>query len=96
MVLVSTRTSHEEPLTLGDDDSDGDPLGDRSHGLPWSLATLNSAADADHYLPSLVDDRPEDVASQVIDYLALCTDLAAATRHETNIVWRLTLSLTRN
>lgn len=69
-VLVSTRTYHEAALTLRDDDYEGDPLGERSHVLPWSLATLNSAADVDHYLTSLVDDRTEDVTSQVIDYIS--------------------------
>jgi len=69
-VLISTTTYHEAALTLGDDDYEGDALGERSHVLPWSLATLNSAADVDHYLISLVDDRTEDVASQVIDYIS--------------------------
>ncbi|WP_042662463.1 type II toxin-antitoxin system PemK/MazF family toxin [Haloferax sp. ATB1] len=69
-VLISTKTYHEEALALRDDDYEGDPLGERSHVLPWSLATLNSAADVDHYLTSLVDDRAEDVASQVIDYIS--------------------------
>ena len=69
-VLISTRTYHEAALTLRDEDYEGDPLGERSHILPWSLATLNSAADVDHYLTSLVDDRTEDVTSQVIDYIS--------------------------
>ena len=68
-VLVSTKTYHEESLTLRDDDYEGDPLGERSHVLPWSLATLNSAADVDHYLTSLVDDRTEDVSTQSIGYI---------------------------
>ena len=68
--LISTKTYHEAALTLRDDDYEGDALGARSHVLPWSLATLNSAADVDHYLTSLVDDRTEDVASQVIDYIS--------------------------
>ena len=68
-VLLSTKTYHEEALTL-QDDYEGDPLGERSHVLPWSLATLNSAAVVEHYLTSLVDDRTEDVASQVIDYIS--------------------------
>ncbi|WP_353633349.1 type II toxin-antitoxin system PemK/MazF family toxin (plasmid) [Halobacterium sp. NMX12-1] len=70
-VLISTKTYHEESLTLQDDDYAGDPLGERSHVLPWSLATLTSPADVDHYLTSLVDDRVEDVASQLIDYIAV-------------------------
>ena len=69
-VLISTKTSHEAALTLRDDDYEGDPLGERSHVLPWSLATLNSAADVDHYLTSLVDDRTDGVTSQVIDYIS--------------------------
>jgi mRNA-degrading endonuclease toxin of MazEF toxin-antitoxin module len=69
-VLISTKTYHEDSLTLKDDDYDGDPLGKRSHVLPWSLATLNSAADVDHYLTSLVDERTKDVASQSIDYIS--------------------------
>lgn len=68
--LISTKTYHEATLTLRDDDYEGDPLGERSHVLPWSLATLNSGADVDHHLTSLVDDRTEDVVSQVIDYIS--------------------------
>lgn len=70
MALISTKTYHEAPLTLRDDDYEDDPLGEQSHVLPWSLATLTSAADVDHYLTSLVDDRTEDVANQVIDYIS--------------------------
>ncbi|SEH63240.1 hypothetical protein SAMN05192561_11615 [Halopenitus malekzadehii] len=69
-VLISTKTYHEDSLTLQNDDYDDDPLGERSHVLPWSLVTLNSAADVDHYLTSLVDERTEDVASQLIDYIS--------------------------
>ncbi|MCO8266379.1 PemK-like protein [Haloferax sp. AB510] len=71
-VLLSTKTYHEESVILRDHDYAGDPLplGERSHVLPWSLVTLNSAADVDHYLTSLVDDRTEVVASQVIGYIA--------------------------
>ena len=68
--LISAKTYHEAALTLRDDDYEGDALGKRSHVLPWSLATLNSAADVDHYLTSLVDDRTEDVATQVTDYIS--------------------------
>ena len=49
-VLLSTKTYHENALTLRDDDYDDDPLGKRSHVLPWSLVTLNSPVDVDHYL----------------------------------------------
>lgn len=69
-VLISTKTDHEEALTLGDDDYSGDPLGERSHVLPWSLATLSSAADVEHYLTALVDERTEDVVSQLRDYIS--------------------------
>jgi len=69
-VLISTKTYHEESLTLRDDDYASDPLGERSHVLPWALATLNSAADVEHYLTSLVDERTEDVANQLTDYIS--------------------------
>ncbi|MFC7131395.1 type II toxin-antitoxin system PemK/MazF family toxin [Haloferax chudinovii] len=69
MVLISTKTYHEESLTLRDDDYAGDPLGERSFVLPWSLATLNNAADVEYYLTSLVDDRAEDVVGQLIGYI---------------------------
>ena len=69
-VLISTKTYHEASLTLRDDDYEGDPLGERSHVLPWSLATLNSVADVDHHLTSLVDDRTEDVVNQAINYIS--------------------------
>ena len=69
-VLLSTKTYHEEALTLLGDDYEGDPLGERSHVLPWSLATLNSAADVEHYLTPLVNDRTEDVTGQLIGYIS--------------------------
>jgi hypothetical protein len=69
-VLISTKTYHEESLRLRDDDYDGHPLGERSHVLPWSLATLNTAADVEHHLTALVDERIEDVTTQVIDYVS--------------------------
>jgi len=69
-VLISTKTYHEESLTLRDDDYAGDSLGKRSHVLPWSVATLTSTADVDHYLTSLVDDRIEDVVNQLTDYIS--------------------------
>ncbi|MGZ0748580.1 type II toxin-antitoxin system PemK/MazF family toxin [Haloparvum sp. AD34] len=68
--LISTKTYHEESLTLRDDDYEGDPLGERSHVLPWSIATLTRSADVDHYLTSLVDERTEDVANQSIGYIS--------------------------
>jgi mRNA-degrading endonuclease toxin of MazEF toxin-antitoxin module len=69
-VLISTKTYHEESLTLRDDDYGGDSLGERSHVLPWSIVTLNNATDVKHYLTALVDDRTEDVARQVIEYIS--------------------------
>jgi len=69
-VLISTKTYHEESLTLRDDDYESDPLWERSHVLRWSLVTLNSGADVELYLTSLVDHRTEDVASQLIDYIS--------------------------
>ncbi|WP_129116124.1 PemK-like protein [Halegenticoccus tardaugens] len=69
-VLLSTKTYHEEALPLRDDDYEGDPLGERSHVLPWSLVTLNSAADVEYYLTSLVVERTDDVANQLIDYIS--------------------------
>lgn len=68
-VLISTKTYHEESLTLRDDDYEGDPLGERSHVLPWSLATLNSAAEVELHMTSLVDERTADVAAQSIGYI---------------------------
>jgi mRNA-degrading endonuclease toxin of MazEF toxin-antitoxin module len=68
--LISTKTYHEESLTLRDDDYGGDPLGERSHVLPWSLATLTSPADVDYHLTTLVNERTEDVANQVIDHIS--------------------------
>jgi len=69
-VLISTKTYHEQSITLRDSDYAGDPLGKRSHVLPWSIATLTSTVDVDHYLTSLVDERIEDVANQFIDYVS--------------------------
>ena len=58
-VLITTKTYHEKSLTLRDTDYDGDPLGERSYVLPWSLATLNSAVDVELYLTSLVTSSHE-------------------------------------
>ena len=69
-VLISTKTYHEQSITLRDSDYAGDPLGERSHVLPWSIARLTSTADVDRYLTSLVDERIEDVANQFIDYVS--------------------------
>ena len=68
-VLISTKPYHEESLTLRDEDYDGEPLGTRSHALPWSLVTLNSATAVDYYMISLVDERIEDVATAASDYI---------------------------
>ena len=69
-VLISTKSYHEESLTLRDDDYDGEPLGERSHVLPWSLATLNSASEVEFHMTSLVDERTEDVATQLMSYIS--------------------------
>ncbi|MEZ3116993.1 type II toxin-antitoxin system PemK/MazF family toxin [Halobaculum sp. MBLA0147] len=69
-VLLSTKTYHEDSITLRDDDYEGEPLGERSHVLPWSLATLTSAADVEHHLTALVDDRVEDVTDQLRRYVS--------------------------
>ena len=69
-VLISTKTYHEESLTLRDDDYEGEPLGERSHVLPWSLATLNSATEVEFHMTALVDERTEDVATQLINYIS--------------------------
>jgi len=69
-VLLSTKRYHEESLTLRDDDHEDEPLGERTHALPWSLVTLNSGGDVEQRLTALVDDRIEDVASQSIGYIA--------------------------
>jgi mRNA-degrading endonuclease toxin of MazEF toxin-antitoxin module len=70
-VLISTKTYHEQSITLRDDDYVGDPLGERSHVLPWSVATLTNPADVDHYLTSLVDERIENVANRLIEYISV-------------------------
>lgn len=69
-VLVSTKAYHEDSLTLRDDDYEGEPLGERSHVLPWSLATLNSTANVEFHMTSLVDERTENVATQSISYIS--------------------------
>ena len=69
-VLISTKAYHEASLTLRDEDYEGEPLGERSHALPWSVATLSSAADVEQYLTSLADERTEDVRGQLVDYIS--------------------------
>ncbi|WP_132058156.1 PemK-like protein [Halorussus amylolyticus] len=69
-VLVSTKTYHEESLTLRDDDYQGEPLGERSHVLPWALATLNSATEVELHMTSLIDERTADVARQLSGYIS--------------------------
>ena len=49
-VLVSTKTYHEDSLTLRDDDYDGEPLGKRSHVLPWSIVTLNNTTEVEYHM----------------------------------------------
>jgi mRNA-degrading endonuclease toxin of MazEF toxin-antitoxin module len=67
--LVSTKTYHEESVTLRDDDYEGEPLDERSHVLPWSLATLNSHTLVEFRMTSLIDRRTADVAAQAIGYI---------------------------
>ena len=69
-VLITTKTYHEESIGLRDADYDGEPLGERSHALPWSLATLNDPSDVEFHLTALVDDRTEDVVAQLMGYLS--------------------------
>ncbi|RQG97918.1 PemK-like protein [Natrarchaeobius chitinivorans] len=69
-VLISTKTYHEESLTLRDDDYKGESLGERSYVLPWSLVTLNDASEVEFHMTSLVDERTEDVATQLISYIS--------------------------
>ena len=69
-VLISTKTYHEASIALRADDYDGEPLGERSHVLPWSLVTLTSPADVDQYLTSLGEERVNDVANQIMGYIS--------------------------
>lgn len=69
-VLISTKTYHEESLTLRDEDYSGEPLGTRSYVLPWSLVTFNSAAAVDFYMTSIATDRVDDVASAASSYIS--------------------------
>ncbi|GAB3697377.1 PemK-like protein [Halorubrum pallidum] len=68
-VLISSKSYHDDALTLRDEDYEGAPLGKRSHVLPWSLATLNSVTEVEFHMTSLVDERTEDVATQLIGYV---------------------------
>ena len=68
--LISTKTYHEESITLREEDYSGEPLGTRSHVLPWSLVTFNSAAAVDFYMTSLVTERLEAVATTASSYLS--------------------------
>ena len=68
--LITTKTYHEESLTLRDDDYAGEPLGERSHVLPWSLVTLTSATAVDYHMTSLVTERIEDVTTRAVDYIS--------------------------
>lgn len=70
-VLISSKTYHEESVTLRDDDYEGEPLGKRSHVLPWSIATLNGDEEVEFYLTSLVDNRTDDVVAQLVGYVSL-------------------------
>lgn len=69
-VLISTKTYHEESLTLRDNDYEGDPLGKRSHVLPWSIATLNGPTEVEFRMTALDEERIEDVATRSIGYIS--------------------------
>ena len=69
-VLISTKTYHKESIELRDGDYEGDPLGKRSHVLPWSLVTLNDATAVEFRMTSLVEPRIEDVATRSVSYIA--------------------------
>jgi len=69
-VVLSTKSYHEQSITLRDTDYKDEPLGERSHVLPWALITLNNPADVEWYLTSLVEDRTDDVAGRVTDYIS--------------------------
>ncbi len=68
--LLSTKSYHEASLTLRDEDYEGEPLGKRSHVLPWSLATLNDAMDMEFRMTSLIDERVKDVVARLINYIS--------------------------
>jgi len=68
--LITTKAYHEESVTLRDEDYEGEPLGQRSHVLPWSLVTLTSATAVDYHMTSLVTERIEDVATRAVDYIS--------------------------
>ena len=67
--LISTKTSHEESLTLLDSDYHGEPLKERSYVFPWSLATPTDAEDAELRLTALSDERLRDVAARTTGYI---------------------------
>ena len=69
-VLISTKAYHEESLTLREEDYSGEPLGTRSHVLPWSLVTFNSAAAVDFHMTSLVTERLEAVVTAASQYIS--------------------------
>lgn len=69
-VLLSTKSYHEASLTLRDHEYEGQPLGEQSHVLPWSLVTLNSTTDVEFHMTSLDDERTDDVATEVIGYIS--------------------------
>jgi mRNA-degrading endonuclease toxin of MazEF toxin-antitoxin module len=67
--LISTKTYHDESIVLRDDDYDGEPLEDRSHVLPWSVATLTDAEDVELHLTALADERLRDVTARTTGYI---------------------------
>ena len=54
---------------LRDEDYDGEPLGKRSHVLPWSIVTLNNTPEVEYHMTSISNERIEDVAGQSISYI---------------------------
>ena len=69
-VLISTKTYHEDSRMLRDEDYDGEPLGKRSHVLPWSIVTLNNTPEVEYYMTAISNKRVEDVAERSISYIA--------------------------
>lgn len=68
--LISTKTYHDESVLLRTDDYASEPLGKQSHVLQWSLATLNSPAEVELHMTSLVDERTDAVAAQLTGYVS--------------------------
>jgi hypothetical protein len=69
-ILISTKTYHEDSLTLRDDDYDGEPLGKRSHVLPWAIITFNNTTEVEYHMTSISNERIRDIATQSISYIS--------------------------